>query len=86
MPYLWDGGPVRSRKLFERRMFYVSFNEGRTIVREDDGTWVEIHDFTPDNVVQAYSAVLTGGHQATVSDAHYAELVASGYSEYLTAI
>lgn len=86
MPYEWDGGPVRARKLFARKMFYVSFNEGITVAREDDGTWVELADYTQDAVVSAYSAALRGGHTAVVSDEHYAELVASGYGDYLTEI
>lgn len=86
MPYLWDGGPVTSRKLFDRKMFYVSFNEGITVVRNDEGVWSELDPFEVDAVVQSYDTVLTGGHVTEVSDAHYAELVAAGYGSYLTAI
>jgi hypothetical protein len=67
-------------------MFYVSFNEGITVVRDDEGVWTELDPYSVDSFVQSFDTVLVGGHVTEVSDAHYAELVAAGYGSHLTAI
>lgn len=86
MAYQWNGGPVHNRKVDDRRLFYVGFDEGRTVVRNDDGTWQQIDPFSVDAYVESFSASLRGGRTYDVSDAHAAELIASGFGDYLVEV
>lgn len=86
MTYRWDGGPVHYRKHPNRKLFYVGYNEGLTVVRRDDGTWVQIDPYSKDETVTSYSAYLRGGYQQDITDEHYDELVASGFGDYITEV
>ena len=82
MTYTWNGGPVSEREYGRsHRLWWVSNNEGITLVRSDAGVWSEV-TYPVDSTLTAASAVLRGGHVAEVSDEHYSELVSAGYGAY----
>ena len=83
MAHQWNGGPVEVRNFSARHIFYVTYNVGHAVVREDDGTWIQLDLYPQDSVMWGYSATLPGGYIGPISDEHYSELVASGFGDYI---
>lgn len=85
MRRLWTGGPTITRKLGRpAKLWWLGWDTGVTLVRTQEGAWLEIEQFPVDADLSAYSFVLRGGYEQIVPEDYYTELVAAGYGSYFT--
>lgn len=81
--YTWNGGPVVDRGLGRpSKLWWTSWNEGITLVRDADGNWSEVRN-RRDDVLADFTRTLRGGYRQDLSDTDYTELVAAGYAAYI---
>lgn len=82
MRRLWTGGPVKDLGLGRpAKLWFVDWNVGITLGRDDTGQWHEL-EWGVDSDYQQYTFLLRGGYQSIVPEAYYDELVAAGYGAF----
>ena len=83
MAHQWNGGPVEVR-FSARHIFYVTYNVGHAVVRQDDGTMDSTRSLPAgQRDVGDTPPPLPGGYIGPISDEHYFRTSPSGFGDYI---